>query len=118
MPESITKNRHAAFKRQGGLCYYCEFPMWLKEPTDFVEDSSAKEVYSRLQCTAEHLVARQDGGGNSSNNIVAACIFCNKTRHRISSPPSPQEYRKHVERRLQAGKWHPKKIWYLMASLV
>jgi hypothetical protein len=58
-----------------------------------------------LRCTAEHLKARADGGSDRSDNIVAACIYCNLRRHRPRSPLSPPEYQAHVRRRMQQGKW-------------
>jgi hypothetical protein len=34
MTSAISKIRLAAFKRQNGRCYYCGFPMRLKQPTE------------------------------------------------------------------------------------
>ena len=111
MTSAISKKRLAAFKQQNGRCYYCGLPMWLKQPTELTARFRIREGdASRLRCTAEHLLARQEGGTNSSYNIVAACLFCNKTRHRIASPPDPTRYQVHVMHRLRAGKWHPKII--------
>lgn len=59
-----------------------------------------------FQCTAEHLLARSDGGKDVETNIVAACKFCNQTRHRSQSPLMPAEYLKRVEARISIGKWH------------
>jgi len=99
MPNSLSKKRLAAFQRQQGLCYYCGFPMWLVPQKEVLD--------ARLQCTAEHLVARQNGGSDSSDNIVAACRFCNQTRHRTPRPLEPELYRERVSRRVHAGRWHP-----------
>lgn len=60
----------------------------------------------RLQCTAEHLVPRSDGGRESATNIVAACAHCNHTRHRQKRPPEPPQYRAQVRRRVALGGWH------------
>ena len=74
MPSVIAKNRLIAYQRQSGRCYYCDLPMWLgKLP-------GKRHRPASLQCTAEHLVARQDGGDNSARNIVAACRFLPKHR--------------------------------------
>lgn len=117
MPNSIQKLRLAAFKRQNGRCYYCGLPMRLKQPIEFAAKYKISEGdATRFQCTAEQLKARQDGGTNSDKNIVAACLACNKTKHRISSPPDPATYREHVIGRLRAGKWHPRSIRHLVAS--
>jgi 5-methylcytosine-specific restriction endonuclease McrA len=89
--------------------------MWLKQPTELTARFRISERdASRLRCTAEHLLARQDGGTNSGENIVAACTHCNKTRHRIKSQPDPIRYREHVSRRIRVGKWHPKNVRNLM----
>ena len=80
MPSSIYKHRLAAFTRQKGRCYYCDLPMWLPQSKEFAVKFKRSERYSpRLQCTAEHLKARQDGGTDSRENIVAACAICNMT---------------------------------------
>lgn len=117
MSKSIPKNRRAAFNNQGGLCYYCGFPMWLSEPDRFaVAFKIGKGDSSRFQCTAEHLVAKQNGGGNSAVNVVAACRFCNSRRHRRSSPPSPSAHKKRVQKRLSAGRWHPSHLRRLTST--
>ncbi len=90
MSSAKAKHRLAAFERQNGRCYYCGLPMWLKHPAELTARFRISEGdVSRLQCTAEHLLARQDGGPDTEANIVAACIHCNKTRHRKKSPPDP-----------------------------
>ena len=114
MPTSISKHRLAAFNRQNGRCFYCGLPMWLKQPAAFAAKYKISEGdASRFRCTAEHLKARQDGGTNSGNNIVAACRHCNMTRHRISPPPSPMTYKKRVRRIVRAGKWHHRSARHL-----
>jgi 5-methylcytosine-specific restriction endonuclease McrA len=118
MPSSISKHRQAAFKRQNGRCFYCGLPMWLKQPAEFTAKYKMSEgAASRFQCTAEHLKARQDGGTNSDGNIVAACRHCNMTRHRISPPPTPATYQKHVKRRIRAGRWHPRNVHHMKGSV-
>lgn len=54
--------RRQACRAQAGLCFYCCRPM-------------GKDV------TAEHLVARCDGGKDQRGNIVAAHRSCNHDRH-------------------------------------
>jgi 5-methylcytosine-specific restriction endonuclease McrA len=63
--------REAAYKRQAGLCYWCDQPMLL----------IAAQDHPRF-CTAEHVTRKADGGHNSYINIVAACFECNNGRHR------------------------------------
>ncbi|WP_422030722.1 HNH endonuclease [Roseovarius sp.] len=85
---------------QNGRCYYCDLPMW---------DAPAASLQARppkaLRCTAEHLLPRCEGGRDASANIVAACWFCNSRRHRRSHPLPPDTYRRHVQKRMAAGKW-------------
>lgn len=117
MPSSLAKHRRAAFARQNGRCHYCGFPMWLEDPAELsARFALGVRDAARLQCTAEHLVARQDGGGDGAHNIVAACRFCNATRHRLSSPPDPAKYRLRVLCRLNAGRWHPKSLRQRLAE--
>jgi 5-methylcytosine-specific restriction endonuclease McrA len=73
---NFTKQRLAAFKKQSGQCYYCGSTMWLKNQKKYASERGISESKaSRFQCTAEHLVARCDGGKNSYRNIAAACHF-------------------------------------------
>src|SRR5688500_10220810 len=46
-----------------------------------------------LQCTAEHLQAKCDGGADSLENIVAACRLCNL-----------KAFRRRIRRRLSRGR--------------
>ncbi|WP_343160652.1 MULTISPECIES: hypothetical protein [unclassified Xanthomonas] len=52
--------------------------------------------------------ARQDGGKNVADNVVAACHMCNLRRHKRPSPaPSAEVYRAQVQRHVAKGKRHP-----------
>ena len=101
MAKTLQRSRQIAFDRQGGKCYYCGFSMLLS-------DSHGP---SQLRCTAEHLTARSEGGGDGLANIVAACVHCNRTRHKRKQPPEPQRYRAEVRLRVQRGKWFPKQVF-------
>ena len=107
MPTTLQKLRTNAFRRQSGCCYYCKQPMWIDDINRF---AAANELTLRQargrQCTAEHLVARQDGGTDTSENIAAACWICNQRRHKRSRPGLPDDYRTHVQRRVAQGRWH------------
>jgi len=108
MPSTLQKSRLNAFQNQSGRCYYCGSPIWLDDIKDFAASHGLSvPAASRFKCTAEHLTARCDGGGNSKSNIVAACIFCNSNRHKRKTPPDPPQYKALVQKRLQKGKWHP-----------
>jgi len=117
MSNKLSKQRLAAFKKQSGRCYYCNSLMWLKNPKKFAKEYNISESEAaRFQCTAEHLMARCDGGNNSSENIVAACRFCNNARHNRKKPPVPAKYKSLVQSRLSKGKWHPHNLHRLLCS--
>ena len=102
--------RRAAARRQNLRCHYCGAQMWLTDHATFLAsfDVSAEQA-ARFQCTAEHLVARRDGGPNSKANVVAACRFCNVQRHdedRVSFLDHAS-YHALVRRRMGEGSWHP-----------
>jgi len=67
--------RRRACREQGGRCFYCLRPM-------------GRNV------TAEHLVARMDGGKDTASNIVAACRRCNEARHALvpGAAPDPETH--------------------------
>ena len=93
----VKQARLRAFRSQNGNCFYCELPML----------PAAQEGPSSLLCTAEHLLARCDGGSDSPRNIVAACRHCNSRRHARARPLSAELFKAHVKKRVAAGKWHP-----------
>ena len=104
-------SRAYRFQLQNGLCYYCNQPMWLDNSEEYRRTYRVTKKQARhRQATAEHLIAKSDGGSNSSANLVAACQFCNSRRHRCRKPNSPNEYAKHVKNRLAHGKWHVAKL--------
>lgn len=95
--------RAAKFESQSGRCFYCDLPMWLWCPTELgLRPRSA----APFQCTAEHLVPKQDGGKDTASNVVAAHACCNHRRHqRLGPAPSPESFRALVQRRVIRGKW-------------
>lgn len=106
MPRKIDRLRLLAFERQQGRCHYCQQIMWLGEPGAFVrKHGCGARAAQQRRCTAEHLVARQDGGKDTAENVVAACRFCNATRHRRRRPLPAPAYRKLVRRRMRQGHW-------------
>lgn len=111
MSKVISKNRLLAFKKQEGRCFYCGAPMWLENKREFAaKHRITKKLAKRLRCTAEHLNARKDGGNNNRENIAAACLYCNSTRHQASEALSHNEYRKHVMRLCRCHEWHPREF--------
>ena len=76
------------FRAQRGACYYCSLPMWLSDIAECAKKNGlTMRQADALRATAEHLTARQNGGG-SGDNIVAACWCCNFARHahRLRAP--------------------------------
>lgn len=106
MPK-IQTIRSARFTAQDGRCYYCRQPMCTGDTAAFARRHGISKRQAKQLCvTAEHLVARSQGGDTSMQNIVAACRFCNLTRHKAPRPLSPSAYSKHVQKRLAGGGWH------------
>jgi hypothetical protein len=81
--------------------------MWSKRPAKFARHwgISLKEA-ARFHCTAEHLLARYEGGTSRFDNIAAACLFCNSHRHRRAIAPTPERYRELVRSRVAKYAWH------------
>lgn len=99
--------RTLAFHAQNGRCFYCAFPMWLSSPDELgLCPRSARP----FQCSAEHLLAKQDGGSDTPENVVAAHVVCNQRRHRITPPPSPDTYLTRVSLKIAKNKWHPRSL--------
>ncbi len=116
MSSKFSRQRGVAFSKQSGLCYYCGSPMWENNSKKFASKQNITKKYAaRFQSTAEHLLARCDGGKDHETNIVAACLFCNNKRHGRKKPLGPPKYKAHIQKRLKQGKWHPKKLQHLVS---
>ena len=90
--------------------------MWEGNHKEFANKHKITKKYAgRFQCTAEHLLARCDGGKDQETNIVAACLFCNSKRHQRKKPLGPPRYKAHIQKRLEQGKWHPRKLRYSLS---
>jgi hypothetical protein len=84
--------------------------MWEQDSKHFSLTNAIPPRFAKyLKCTAEHLIARQDKGLDTADNVVAACAWCNKMRHfrRTSNAPDPITYRLQVCRMISMGRWHP-----------
>lgn len=107
MTTRLPKIRFNKMQAQSGLCHYCRQPMWTGDPAEFCAHYGLTPKRARWHiCTAEHLHARCDGGTDRDDNIVAACRYCNWTRHRSPRPLSPESYARKARKRLECGKWH------------
>lgn len=108
MRSQISDLRRRAYDAQAGLCFYCQFPMWISDTQHFARRWGIPiSAVHRFRCTAEHLAPVSQGGRNEPGNMVAACWFCNQTRHRSREVRKPARYVEHVSRRVAAGRWHP-----------
>lgn len=105
--DKFVRIRSAAFLRQHGRCYYCGVLMWADDCARFAPSFGISLATAKwLQCTAEHLIPRRDGGTDSPDNIVVACLLCNRRRHNRKASLTPTEYLAHVRARLWRGSWH------------
>jgi len=98
----LQRLRALAFHDQHGRCFYCRQPMWLRSPAEL---GIPWRLAAPLQCTAEHLVARKDGGRDTRENIVAACRQCNQGRHRRKAEMTPGKFGQFVRQRQKQGRW-------------
>lgn len=112
MSASYSKFRSKSYHSQNHLCFYCEQPMWVDDRAAFALQYSISDKQAEsYQCTAEHKTARQDGGLDSQDNIVAACRKCNRTRHLAKHPMPFDQYSKYVKSRMNKGKWHTERLF-------
>jgi len=111
--KSLFKLRSEAFRRQAGRCHYCDVLMWMDDGPSFARTHSMSVQQAEwLRCTAEHLLARQDGGKDSADNIVAACLRCNRMRHQGWKKALPAErFVKHVRQMLSRKVWHRSQVF-------
>lgn len=114
----IQINRQKAYRAQGCRCHYCGVLM--PEPKRIKQFCQEHQIdladAQRIQLTAEHLVPVSEGGTNSRSNIVAACWYCNHTRHH-GAPVGldHQAYAQWVKQQQLLGQWHPDQYKALLA---
>lgn len=102
----LAGRRHEAAVAQAHHCFYCGLPMWDSDPKGFATRYRLTTAQmALLQCTAEHVVARCDGGRDTRDNIVAAHAFCNRLRHSRHQPLTSEDYRELVRGRVRRGRW-------------
>lgn len=106
--KTLRNKRLEKMDAQGGACWYCGFPMWAADPAEIASGHGLTLKQAELlQCTAEHLKARCDGGSDEAANIVAACRTCNRRRHARKRPLAPAAYRSFVRARVASNRWFP-----------
>ncbi len=103
---TLKKLRLIAFQTQHGRCCYCNMPMWVVSPAEL---PLPPRLAALFRCTAEHLVARQDGGRDEPGNIAAACLLCNRRRHSRKRALQPDAYLELVTHWLAQERWLPVK---------
>jgi hypothetical protein len=92
-------HRRKAAISQSHLCFYCRSPMWETEselPRFAARHGLQPTQAELLRCTAEHLKPRSEGGTDAANNIVAACLYCNRSRHQARVPLESERFRQRV----------------------
>jgi hypothetical protein len=110
MAKNLSSFRRRAFLQQGGCCFYCQQPIWEANAAVFAaKHKIPPRQVNWLRSTAEHVIALCDGGTDCTDNIVAACHWCNSRRHRgrQDRAPGAAAYCLWVRRMVAAGKWHP-----------
>lgn len=108
---TLKKLRIKAARQQGWRCFYCMLPMWESSPEEFIVHYGLSPGQAkRFRCTAEHVEARCDGGKDIAPNVVAACLFCNTTRHKRKHPVDAANHASIVRSRLAKGRWHPPQV--------
>lgn len=106
----LLRLRRKAYEQQNHLCFYCAYPMWEEDRDGFSRlHGVPPHLAGHLKSTAEHLVARQDQGRDTADNVVAACLWCNRMRHqgRRHSAPDAISYRSRVAYLVAMDRWHP-----------
>ncbi|WP_165447850.1 HNH endonuclease [Rhizobium ruizarguesonis] len=51
--------------------------------------------------------ARCDGGKDTEENVVAACLYCNRNRHKRKRPKDAVSYKNLVRSGMEQGRWYP-----------
>lgn len=112
MTSLIARLRARACQERGGRCFYCDFPMCIDGDRRSYARRHGITVRQAREfcCTAEHLLARKDGGRNVRANVVAACKLCNQRRHARRRSQQADVYLARVRRRVSKGKWHAVRI--------
>jgi hypothetical protein len=76
----------ALFHMQGGECFYCGRPTWLKESGEGMRVAMSRlgvvgrRALIRREASREHLLRRADGGTGGMHNYVMSCKECNSAR--------------------------------------
>lgn len=107
----LTNYRTYSAQKQNWLCHYCGLPMGGR-------GSPFPILAKGFLVTAEHLLARQDGGTDDPSNIVAAHAVCNARRHRRPTPMESIHYRCWVKARIAKGRWFGEPDFTLLRAML
>jgi len=81
--------------------------MWEKDLEQYAELFKISLRQAQwMRSTGEHLTAHKDGGFANPDNIVAACLFCNRQRHARKKDLTPEKYKILVSKRVEEKRWH------------
>jgi hypothetical protein len=111
---SLRKFRNAAAAAQGWICCYCGLPMGGEgSPCQ----AALEPLGKAFEASAEHLVPRCEGGGDTRGNIAAAHECCNRSRHRRRRVMTPERFAVFVQRRVGSDRWFCSPALELLRSL-
>ena len=107
VPTPLVRLREISSQRQRGRCFYCQVLLAPARLETFAQRFQLSLAQVRgLQCTAEHLRARKNGGKDEPGNIVAACLKCNQSRHSHGRDSSPEEHKASIAKQIARKQWH------------
>ncbi len=107
----VFRLRTQAFVSQGFRCFYCRLEMWSGDVDAYAKRWGLTGAQSvGLECTAEHLIARKDGGQDTAENVVAACLTCNRRRHRWMPNAHWSVYAAAVAVQMAKGHWRKRAL--------
>ena len=107
MPSPLSRLRESSLQRQRGRCFYCNVLLAPAKSEAFAKRFNLSPDQVRpLQCTAEHLKPRKDGGKDKRGNIVAACRKCNESRHSHGKDLPPDKHKAQISKQIAQKKWH------------
>ena len=100
--KAMKRNLRLAVLRQRWLCFYCGLPMKVGGSP---YEAGLRNAGLGFAVTAEHLLARCDGGNDDAGNIAAAYAVCNWRRHRCKTALTPEQFAARVQDRIAKGRW-------------
>lgn len=81
----------AIFRRDGGICWVCEKPVW---------EESTHPLY---RPSRDHIIPRKDGGKSTAENLKLAHQGCNSNRHALPKTSTKKRKEGRVSARMHYG---------------